>query len=438
MQHFTDNCLSIDKCMLDVFKFFSLNDLLNASNVSQQFRRLAISTFQVKFRHLKLNNRTIDLTDKKIIDIFQTFGDCIEFLETPLNYYPWFKKDTQKLIIMLIKKYCADKALKVLKLHYFGSIGRYLVLMNNVFNNLNTLHLEYVAMPYSALQLINNLPLIKTLNLSYCIPVLPIFNTFRPIVNLNLNNLTLRCRDKFYTLDVLQVIHLLYPNITTLKFQMIGSFRPSNKIINALNNIGQLTSLSILDIDIECETMETLISNLTMNKHQLKHVCIRYALIPNDKIDYLSELTSVEELLITNSIGKTKINIYELIVKLPNLRLFSMIDSAISMQELSAIVRCSKKLIRAEFKMSSSVVNEFILQNMKYTIEKRKNKQPLWLTLHVNGQNDIDEFEQYKKNKNETSSLLHIYLTHKGVNVLAIRYGPYHTNYCTRKIPNNT
>lgn len=178
-------------------------------------------------------------------------------------------------------------------------------------------------------------------------------------------------------LDVLQVIHLLYPNINTLRFQMIGSFRPSTKIRNALHNIGQLTSLSILDIDIECETVETLISNLTLNKQQLKHFCIRYALISTFAIDCLAKLASVEELLITNTISNNKLDIYRLIVKLPNLRLFSMIDTPISMQELCAIVRSAKNLVRAEFKISNNIINEFILQNIKYTVGKRESKQPL-------------------------------------------------------------
>lgn len=422
MPHLVDNRLCIDDCVLEIFRYLNLDDLLNASNVSLQFRRVAITAFAIKYRHLKLKNSVLNLTDKKLIDIFKIFGHRIQTLETPLNYYPWFKRETQKLIIMLIKKYCANRELRILKLHYFGSISRYLILMNNVFANLEILHLEYVAVPYSALQLINNLPRIKTLNLSYCIPSLPIQNSFKPITNMNLQNLTLRCRDRFLILEVLHVIHLLYPNITTLKFQMIGSYRPSNKISSAMRNVGQLKSLSTLDFDIECEPIESLISNLTTNKHQLKHLCIRYGTISAYTIDSLMELSSIEELLITNTISNTKMDIYELITKLPNLRLISMIDTAISMLELAAIVHTAKNLIRAEFKMSNSIMNEFILVNIKHTIERRENKLPLWLTLHVNGQNDIDEFKKYTEQKNQNSSQLHIYLTHKGVNVLAIPY----------------
>lgn len=408
--------------MLEIFEYLNLNDLLNAFNVSLQFRRLATRTFAVKYKHLQLKNSVMKLTDKKLIDVFKNFGHCIQTLETPLNYYPWFRRDTQKLIIMLIKKFCANGKLKSLKLHYLGSINRYLILMNNVFTHLEILHLEYVAVPFSALQLLNKLPQIKTLNISYCIPSLPILNSFLPITNVNLQDLTLRCRNKFNILDVLHVIHLLYPNIKTLRFQMIGSYRPSNKICNALRNVGLLKSLSTLDFDIECETIESLISNLTTNRHQLKYLCIRYGTITPYTIDSLTQMISIEELLITNTISNTKLDIYELITKLPNLRLISMIDTAISIQELGAIVYTAENLERAEFKMSNSIINEFILLNMNHTIEKRKSKLPLWLTLHVNGQNDIEEFKKYSKKKNQINSSLHIYLTYKGVNMLAIPY----------------
>lgn len=322
---------------------------------------------------------------------------------------------------MLIKKYCANRKLRSLKLHYFGSIGRYLILMNDVFANLETLHLEYVALPYSALQLINVLPQIKSLNVSYCIPNLPILNSFVPIQNLNLQHLILRCRDKFNILEVLRVIHFLYPNIETLRFQMIGSFRPSNKICSAMRNVGLLKSLSTLDFDIEYERIETLINNLTTNKLQLKHLCIRYGTITPYTIDSLTQLDSIEELIITNTISNIRIDIYKLIEKLPKLRLISMIDTDISMQELGAIVYTAKNLVQAEFKMSNNVKNDFILANIKHSIEKRKNKLPLWLTLHVNGHNDVEAFSRYME-RNHNSSLLHIRLTHKGVNMLAVPY----------------
>lgn len=68
--------------------------------------------------------------------------------------------------------------------------------MNNIFVNLRVLHLEYVSIPFSILQLINKMPEIRDLNISYCIPIVPISTTFLPIVNLNLEKLTLRCRNK--------------------------------------------------------------------------------------------------------------------------------------------------------------------------------------------------------------------------------------------------
>lgn len=422
MQYVIENNLLNDNCMLEVFKFFDLKELLIISQVSLQFERLAHKTFSRKYRHLQLNNHFSKITKGNLLALFKNFGHLIQSFETPTIFLPWNKKEIQKFIIMLLKKYCSGKngKLESLKLNCFGSINRYLILMNDVFLNLKILHLEYVAVPFSALQLLNKLPKINELNLSYCIPILPISTTFQPTVNLNLKNLTLRCRNRFYLLDVVHVIHQLYPNIVELKFQIIGSVMGfTYESSNALRNIGLLKSLITLDIDIECESINSLISNLTLNKHQLKHLCVRYTTIFSNTIDCLSELNSLEELLITNTINKHPMDIYNLIEKLPNLRIISIIDIPITILELSAIIHIAENLVRAEFKMANNIMNKNILQNIIHTIERRKNKQPLWLILHVNGQNEINEYKNYIKSNNQSNKLLRIDLTYTGINLLA-------------------
>lgn len=167
-----------------------------------------------------------------LIKIFKNFGNLMKSIRTPERTYPWYSRGNQKLIIILIKKYCS-KTLKNLHLKNFASIKRHLILMDNIFLNLEVLHMEYVAIPFSILQLINKLPLITDLKINYCIPILPISSAYQPKVNLNLQKLTLRCREKFFIADVLNVIHIQYPNIKEFKFQMIGSTQETvNKFIS--------------------------------------------------------------------------------------------------------------------------------------------------------------------------------------------------------------
>lgn len=422
MQFIQDNTLLNEHCMLEVFKFFNLKQLIIVSQVSLQFESLAHKTFRKKYKHLILNKHFSRITESNLLALFKNFGHLIQSFETPTIFFPWNKKEIQKFIIMLLKKYCTGKngKLEKLKLSCFSGINRYLILMNTVFLNLKVLHLEYVAVPFSALQLINKLPRVVELNLSYCIPILPISTSFQPTVNLNLKNLTLRCRNRFYLLDIVHVIHQLYPNIVELKFQIIGSITGfAYGLTNAMRNIGLLKFLTVLDIDIECEAIETLISHLTLNKHQLKYLCVRYTTLNTHTISCLSELNSVEELLITNTINKFPMDIYKLVVQLPKLRIISIIDTAITIQELAGIVRTAKNLTQAEFKMANNVINEYNLQNMEHTLEQRENKQPLQLILHVNGQNEIDEYRKYILERNQPNNLLHIKLTYKGINILA-------------------
>lgn len=423
MQFVKNNSLLNDHCMLEVFKFFNLKDLLIVSEVSIQFEKLARSTFIRKYKHLELSNHLVDNTESKLLKLFKTFGHLIETLQTPLFFYPWYKKETQKFIILLIKKYCARKnsRLESLKLNYFGHINRYLCVMNDVFANLKILHLEYVAIPFSTLQLINKLPKINELNISYCIPILPISTMFRPTVNFNLKKLTLRCRNKLLILDVLHVIHELYPNVTELTFLIIGYMAESREEIwDIFKNIGSLKYLTKLDIDVSCEPIEHLISRLHSNGHQLKYLCIRYAKITSKTSQVLAELKSLNELFVTDTINEYPLNILHLVQSMPNIRTISMIDTAITMRELNSIVYIAKNLTKGEFKMANSIMDENLLQSITHTVENRKNKEPLRLVLHVNGLNKLDEYKNYISQKNRTNTLLHINLTYKGINTLAL------------------
>lgn len=303
MQYVTENCLLNDDCMLEVFKYFDINDLLTTCRVSLQFQRLANSIFSQKYGEFIIDNRNHTADDKILIQIFKNFGHLMRSIKTPERTYLWYDRNTQKLIIILIKKYCSS-TLKSLKLKNFASIKRYLILMDNIFLNLEILHLEYVAIPFSILQLIRKLPLINDLKINYCVPILPITATYTPIVNLNLQKLSLKCRDRFYMTNVLNVIHLLFPNLTELKFQIIGTTQESLFTFNkALRNIGMLQYLSLLDIDIECEPIEKLILNLNSNKRQIKHLCIHYCLISSYGIDCLTDFNALEELFIINTIN---------------------------------------------------------------------------------------------------------------------------------------
>lgn len=97
-----------------------------------------------------------------------------------------------------------------------------------------------------------------------------------------------------------------------------------------------------------------------------------------------------------------------------------MIDTTITLQELKYIVYTSENLTQAEFKMKDSIMIESILQEMIQIVERRSNKQPLWLVLHVNGVNEIKEYEEYALRKNHSKKALQINLTFKGINMLAL------------------
>lgn len=124
MSQIPENTIMNDDCVLEVFRFLNLDDLLNVCRVSIQFHRLAREIFSIKYKHLKLNTHLSRITEKKLLILFKNFGDLMQSIETPLIFYPWYRKETQKFIIMLIKNYCSKKNRKLesLKLNYFGNI----------------------------------------------------------------------------------------------------------------------------------------------------------------------------------------------------------------------------------------------------------------------------------------------------------------------------
>lgn len=210
LRYVNNNCLLNDKVMLDIFKYFDIKNLISTAEVSLQFEGLAISTFEMKHKHFLLNNRNDTANDKTLIAIFRIFGRVMQTVETPSKSYPWYDRETQKLIIVLIKKYCANDTLRCSKLYNFSSIKRHLILLNNILPNLTILHLNYVAVPYSILQLLNKMPQIVEVEINYCTPILPINAFFEPNVNLNLQRISIRCRSTFNLLDFL----IFYPRYT--------------------------------------------------------------------------------------------------------------------------------------------------------------------------------------------------------------------------------
>lgn len=79
--------------MLDIFKYLNMKNLLNASQVSMQFERLAISTFSTKYKHFKLDNRNCTTTDSNLITTFKTFGSVMQSIETPKRIYLLYERD---------------------------------------------------------------------------------------------------------------------------------------------------------------------------------------------------------------------------------------------------------------------------------------------------------------------------------------------------------
>lgn len=412
-----------DDCVTEVFERLNLDNLLNVCRVSKQFKRAARTVFSMKYRKLKPNIHVSSINEDILLTLFRNFGDLIESIEIPLGHPRIiYKTNTQKFFIMLIKNYCSKEKVKLnsLKICYFDNIGRYLHLMSNIFVNLKTLHLQYVALPFTAIQLINKMPLINDLNLTFCIPILPMSTTFRPTVNLNLDKLTLRCRNKLQLLDILLIINDLYPNLSELRFQIIGYIPQIKDFIHAIPNIGLLQRLKKLDIDIECEKLDLLLSNLTLNKNQIQHLCIRFAEITPNAIKQLTEMNSLNELIIMNTLSRQPINIAEIVLKLPNLTFISAIDAPISMRELNIIVFATKNLTKAEFKMKDSIMNETILKSIISTVEKRENHLPLKVILHVNGVNELSEYNEFIQRNKISVKLLHIILTHRGINELSL------------------
>lgn len=54
-------------------------------------------------------------------------------------------------------------------------------------------------------------------------------------------------------------------------------------------------------------------------------------------------------------------DIYKLVLQLPKLRIISIIDTAITIQELAIKIRTAKNLTQAEFKMANSkMANKWI------------------------------------------------------------------------------
>lgn len=224
MEDDVDNNIMNDDCMNHVFKNFNPRDLIRLAQVSLQFQRVAQQTFRRKYKRIHLNKHFSQLNSKTLRLIFENFGHLIEEFSTTSNFYPWFSSSLQKMTISMIVKNCAQKEnpLRSLELRFFTNIGHKLVDMNEIFEHLEVLKLDHVAIPYSIRSLLHRLPNAKEISLFYCIPSKHTFKHNEITINHKLQKLHLKCRQELQIANVLVDIDIAFPNIHDLKFKILG------------------------------------------------------------------------------------------------------------------------------------------------------------------------------------------------------------------------
>lgn len=377
------NGLLNDDCLLEIFQNFELKDLIIVVRVSKQFESIAKQAFRSKFKKLRLSDYFYSINTELFNKVFIHFGHLIEEIDTISDHYPWFSHFTQSRVISLVSRYCTN--LKSLKFSFFSSIDQELHKLENIFENLQTLTLSFILIPYSLGAILNLLPKAREVTLTYLTPLRTLTQTTEICQNLNMQKLQVRTRHDMNIIQILTVVDDAFPNLIDFQFEIFNGMQ-RELFEQYVHRIAGLTKLKFLDIPMMFLDPTPLLRELVEKKIELISLKIDdISEIPMGTIMSIYKIKSLEQLYIFDTIRppRLEINIKKLISWLGNLQILSIRTEPLTIEKITEIVSMGENLTHVEFNLKSeSRWNAVNHHNLSKIVGKRRGSKKLILSLH--------------------------------------------------------
>lgn len=363
------NQLLNDDCLEEIIKHLPLKDIIIASDVSQQFRRVAQEVVKTKRSRIRLKDIYPETTlpcCEHFLEIFGSVlkGFSIDAISLQYQVREW------KFLKLMLEHFSQECRLEELELeNFYGLSIPTLNMFSPIFVKLKKLSLIRVSLPITVPFLIQQWPNIKDLSLVYChkaderskattrlLPHYPLnFQSKIKKLELMRNSyiqilpMAAEASNIFTELEELSVHPALYGE--PIAYQL--NFLPT------MISLTKIHTLKALKVDLEFKNMTIFLEAVANELPLLQTLEISYASYHQSSIDQFHKLKNLQNLRLFSIHGLKKHHIKPIVRGLPSLTTLS-IHCRINMRTLIHIVRETPKLILLDVEMHS-----------KYTITKQ-------------------------------------------------------------------
>lgn len=379
-----DNSILLnDDCLLAVFRFFDVKDLMRMALVTKQFRRVAQEAFRMKYKKIKLHEHCPIPSKKWLKCIFSNFGNVIDDLTISAIQLPPMEGPMEKGVLRLIEKYCnkGNSRLRALRLE---EIRRGTYKIQSVLEHLHVLELVDISLPFSIGFLLNKLQSVKEVKIIYCSPSRLSIEKPQLIPNQSLKRLALKNREELSMLEILSNIDTMYPEITHLRFEAVAAELFEEFCMN-IHKIANLKNLLSLDVKMRFHDPNILLAKIIENDSQLKILKLHQIKTTGESMKSVCKMKTLEELYLFNIIGENLHDLLNLAKDLENLRVLSAYMNEITIRNLIQIIYRAKNLTHIEFSMSDDDQwNSHNFWQLESVI-KNQNRGKITLMMHRRG-----------------------------------------------------
>lgn len=397
-----------DDCLREVFLRLKLFDLSHAAQVCVRFNQLAMEVFSIKFKHLKLDFKSLEITnvlreiDVKIL--LSNFGSLIQSLHVDGHAIgiPMFQKVLQRLI----GKFCSN--LKELELTNFGVREVLHDQLNPIFAQLERLTLKSCDFEVDMKDMLSNCNELKVLIFQKCKmnnwecikQQFQQLDDIRLIANKYLDD---DCLDRFITLNpTLTKFSIDDYNVDVSLFRSIGHNLPtlieldvidymdSDEFQEVIRELGQLRSLKVLKMNFLSNQILPLMTALAANNVPITHLKLHNGETDDEAIDKISQLKRITILKLDDVKGLTDEQLIKLANQLPKLQQLQLGESTemITTIALKKIISHAKELsvLKLLMKYRHTIdIDDF--KAMVKSIQNRPERSNLMIELTTDGTN---------------------------------------------------
>lgn len=391
-----------DDCLQEVFKRLAILDLTRVAEVCTHFNQQAINTFESKYKHLDLQfGSNFTGRPEALQSMFTNFGSSIQ----SLSVEAW-ASESESFIIDMIKRNCA-KTLKDLKLRAFYFEGNFTDLQP-IFVKLEKMHLEdctcYVP------NFLDGCTEMQVLRLEDCTfnnedrcieKIFPKLEAAHFISNVGIGDQQLEsfiCLNPTLVkltiinncnLDTAQALRFIGQNMTNLhelefdeKIDNLASFHSDAQ------NLNQLTSLRVLRLNFNGQSIEPLMNALSVNEIPIEDLKVSNARVGAIAVDGLCQLTQIKKLELCEVSGLTEELFVELAKGLPQLQELHAIENyELTTIGLKKMVRHANRLTFLKLESIPEVTIDIDdYKMMLKTVQDRPEKIKLLIDLTGDGE----------------------------------------------------